>query len=66
MYFKVSLFLGKNKVELTSWQVGSCPITTQTRGVDQLVDRLVWDQEATGSSPVTPTKEFFQSRSSVG
>ena len=29
------------------------------RDVDQMVDRLVWDQEATGSSPVIPTKEFF-------
>lgn len=27
---KVSLFLGKNRVELTLWQVGSCPTTTQT------------------------------------
>ena len=25
------------------------------RGVAQLVERLVWDQEAAGSSPVTPT-----------
>ena len=26
-----------------------------TRGVAQLVARLLWEQEATGSSPVTPT-----------
>jgi hypothetical protein len=27
----------------------------QFRDVDQLVDRLVWDQEALGSSPSIPT-----------
>ena len=27
----------------------------QFRDVDQLVDRLVWDQEAPGSSPGIPT-----------
>ena len=27
----------------------------QPRDVDQLVDRLVWDQEAPGSSPGIPT-----------
>ncbi len=30
--------------------------THQFRGVAQLVARLLWEQEATGSSPVTPTK----------
>jgi spermidine/putrescine-binding protein len=29
------------------------------REVDQLVDRLVWDQEAAGSSPVFPTKDAY-------
>ena len=29
------------------------------RGVAKLVSRLVWDQEAAGSSPVTPTKKVF-------
>ena len=35
---------------------GSSPVrTAKFREVDQLVDRLVWDQEAAGSSPVFPT-----------
>ena len=28
----------------------------QYRGVAQLVERVVWDHQAAGSSPVTPTK----------
>ena len=35
------------------------------RGVAQLVARLLWEQDAAGSSPVTPTKkreEALQSR----
>ncbi len=31
--------------------------TTWHRGVAQLVARLVWDQDAAGSNPVTPTKK---------
>ena len=40
-----------------------CPTSTQkeeklnkNRGVAQLVERVVWDHQAAGSSPVTPTK----------
>ena len=29
------------------------------RGVAQMVERLIWDQEAAGSSPVTPTRVEF-------
>ena len=28
------------------------------RGVAQLVARVVWDHEAVGSSPTTPTRKF--------
>ena len=28
----------------------------KNRGVAQLVERVVWDHQAAGSSPVTPTK----------
>ena len=37
--------------------VGSSPsyATNFKRGVDQLVDRVLWEHEAAGSSPVTPT-----------
>ncbi len=35
----------------------------QFRDVDQLVDRLVWDQEAPGSSPGIPTTEAVKSNS---
>ena len=28
---------------------------SRPRGVDQLVDRVLWEHEAAGSSPVTPT-----------
>ena len=31
--------------------------TPTYRGVAQLVARLLWEQEAQGSSPCTPTKE---------
>ncbi len=30
--------------------------TSKLRGVAQLVARVVWDHEAGGSSPLTPTK----------
>ena len=30
------------------------------RGVAQLVERVVWDHQAAGSSPVTPTKKTQQ------
>ena len=35
----------------------------QPRDVDQLVDRLVWDQEAPGSSPGIPTLGAVESNS---
>lgn len=31
----------------------------EIRGVDQLVDRLVWDQEVVRSSRATPTKKVI-------
>lgn len=35
------------------------------RGVDQMVDRVLWEHEAAGSSPVTPTI-IYRSRRSGG
>ncbi len=32
-----------------------CALHSLRRGVAQLVERLVWDQEVAGSSPVAPT-----------
>lgn len=32
-----------------------CKINIKYRGVAQLVERVVWDHQAAGSSPVTPT-----------
>ncbi len=31
------------------------PLKNHHRGVDQLIDRAVWDREAAGLSPATPT-----------
>ena len=36
-------------------------ITNTLRGVAQMVERLVWDQDAAGSNPVTPTKNITKS-----
>ena len=37
--------------------LGSIPgVSAKFREVDQLVDRVVWDHQAAGSSPVFPTK----------
>lgn len=30
------------------------------RGVAQMGERVVWDHEAVGSSPITPTKRFSE------
>ena len=51
--FEVSLFLGKNKVEL-QWQV-RVVLQQPTREVAQVVAHLVWDQRVAGSNPVFPT-----------
>lgn len=36
------------------------------RGVAQLVERLVWDQDVTGSNPVTSTMTVTWSRKETG
>ena len=39
-------------------RVGSSPTTSTNRGVAQLVARLLWEQDAAGSNPVTPIQIF--------
>ena len=52
--FEVSLFLGKNKVEL-QWQV-MVVLQQPVRDVAQLVAHLVWDQRVARSSRAIPTE----------
>ena len=53
---EVSLFLGKNKVEL-QWQV-MVVLQQPVRDVAQLVAHLVWDQRVARSSRAIPTKNL--------
>ena len=50
-----------------------CPTSTQklknsiqNRGVAQLVERVLWEHQAAGSNPVTPTKKPLESSDSRG